>query len=151
MYKYYLNELSKESLKEVFEYEFEDFSIENNFNKEILLKLGLVDGIIYNYDSVSSKNISELEIDYENIIEARFFNENIEIRIFNDEGNLTGTIFYEEQDCNPIISNFLLYPRYGESKYAKELEVKKYISYDEDNQAYISYVRPSKLIFKEGK
>ena len=148
---YYLNRLSKENLKEVFGYEFEDFSIENNLNKEILLKLGLVDGIIYNYDSVMSKNISELEIDYENIIEARFFNENIEIRIFNDEGNLTGTIFNERQDCNPIISKFLLYPRYGEGKYAKELEVKKYINYDEDNQAYISYVKPSKLIFKGGK
>jgi len=146
---YCLRELNAENLKELLGYSSSgEFSIERLMNTDILQELGLKYAIIYNYDSVLSNRISEVQIDIENIMEARFFNSTSEIRIFNDENQLSGTVFIEYENANPIIQEFILYPRYGEKeKYAKKLQVKKYIDYDEDKQAYISYVKPSSLIF----
>jgi hypothetical protein len=145
---YQIKKLNTENLKGILKREFDgDYSIKENLNKEALIEMGLTDCIIYNYDSVISDEIKEVDIDYENIIEARFFNEKMEIRVFNDEGVLSGTIFVDE---NPdyIESEFILYSRDKNSKrYAEKLKVRKYIGYDEDGQAYISYVRPCKLIF----
>jgi hypothetical protein len=111
--------------------------------------------IIYNYDSVITEYISNADIDYKNIIEARFFNEENEIRVFNDEGKITGTIFKELEVSKSRTDTYFLYPRYGEKNndkmYANKLVVKKYIDYDDDSQAYIGYVKPSKLIFTGGE
>lgn len=152
--KYFIRELTDKSLKEIFRYECKDFMIERDLNKEVLIKLGLIYAIVYNYDSVITNYISGIELDYENMIEARFFNNDIEIRIFTDDGNIKGIIFKEDENCKSIENNYILYPRYGEKlqkkRYAKELIIKKYIAYDDDNQAYINYVKPSKLIFTGG-
>lgn len=125
--------------------------IEDLLNIEVLKKLGFEYGIVYNYDSVVSSRIENIRIDKENIIEGRFFNEKHEIRIFCDEGIYSGNIFDEKDDCDSIVQEFFLYPRYGESiGYAEKLKIKKYIDYDKDDgQAFISYVKPSELIIKE--
>ena len=39
----------------------------------------------------------------------------------------------------------------NDKMYANKLVVKKYIDYDDDSQAYIGYVKPSKLIFTGGE
>lgn len=152
--KYYLKKLNDESLKEVFNYEIQDFDLYKFLNKEILKELGLDYCIIYNFDGVITDYTSNVDLDIDNIIEARFFNDKKEIRIFNYEGNITGTIFREGEDSNKIEREYLLYPRYKEierkEKYASKLKVKEYIDYDEDNQAYIDYVKPSKLVFAGG-
>lgn len=152
--EYFIKELTEKSLKEIFGYECKDFMIERDLNKEVLIKSDLIYAIVYNYDSVITNYISEIELDYENMIEARFFNDDIEIRIFTDDDNIKGTIFKEDKNCKSIENNYILYPRYGEKsqrkRYAKELIIKKYIAYDDDNQAYINYVKPSKLIFTGG-
>ena len=152
---YYLKKLNKKNLKEAFDYDWEDFSIEKILDNNRLKDLGLIYCIIYNYDSVITEYISNADIDYKNIIEARFFNEENEIRVFNDEGKITGTIFKELEVSKSRTDTYFLYPRYGEKNndkmYANKLVVKKYIDYDDDSQAYIGYVKPSKLIFTGGE
>lgn len=148
---YRLERLNKENLFEIFDYkEKENFKIEDIINKETLEKLGLVYAIVYNFDSVISDKIENINIDLENIMEARFFNEEKEIRVFREEEKLNITIF-DEQGYNSYIENTsLLYNRYKENIYANKLKYKKYIDYDkEDSQAYIRYIKPSKLYFKE--
>jgi len=120
-------------------------NIENLLNKDVLKNLNLLQGIIYNYDSVKFGNIEDLDIDINNIIEGRFFNETseISIRIENDE--VVGNIVYDNGDKKSYIEGkFLIYDKDNKNTF-EELLVKKYINYDEDNQAYIEYIKPSKL------
>lgn len=152
--KYCLKKLTEESLKDIFRYECKDFVIEKDLNKEMLKKLGMEYAIVYNFDKVITDHIFNVKIDYDNIIEAIFFNDDAEIRVFGED-DITGTIFKEHKDSKYIDGFYRLYPRYGEGKegktYAKKLLIKKYISYDDDNQAYISYLKPCKLIFARGE
>lgn len=150
--KYILKILNKNNVLELLGHEaMEDNRIEKILNKEVLLEMGLRNAIIYNFDSVISESIENVKIDLDNIMEARFFNEEKEIRVFRDEDKITGTIFAEKENSPYIEKMVLLYPRYGERRYAKKLALKKYMDYDEDNQAYIRYTKPSKLYFQEGK
>lgn len=152
--KYCLKELTEENLKDIFGYECKDFVIGKDLNKEMLIKLGMEYAIVYNFDKVITDHISNIRLDYDNIIEAIFFNDNAEIRVFGED-YITGTIFKEHKDSKCIDGTYRLYPRYCEGKqgknYAKELLIKKYISYDDDNQAYISYLKPCKWIFAGGE
>ncbi len=125
-----------------------EFSMDNIIKKEYLIKMGLKQAIIYNYDSVISRNIEDINIDLNNIIESRFFNEDMEIRIFNDEDGLRGNIFIEKDVADYISEEYILYNRYGDKNYANALKVKKYMDYDEDKQAYIYYTKPCKLYFR---
>lgn len=120
-------------------------NIEELLNKEVLKSLNLLQGIIYNYDSVKFGNVEDLDIDINNIIEGRFFNETseISIRIENDE--VTGNIVYDNGDKNSYIKEkFLIYDKDNKNNF-EQLQVRKYINYDKDNQAYIEYIKPSKL------
>ena len=120
-------------------------NIEELLNKEVLKSLNLLQGIIYNYDSVKFGNVEDLDIDINNIIEGRFFNETSEIlvRIENDE--VIGNIVYDNGDKSSYIKEkFLIYDKDNKNNF-EQLLVKKYINYDKDNQAYIEYIKPSKL------
>lgn len=151
-----LEVLNKENLERMLNFKIDDeLTFEKILRNEVLLELGLIYCIIYNYDSVITDMVEKVNIDINNIIEARFFNDNSEIRVFSDDGDLSGTIFVENGYSNFINSKALLYPRYGEAvrgeNYASKLEFKKYIGHDNDNQAYISYIKPAKLQFEGGK
>ena len=120
-------------------------NIEELLNKEVLKSLNLLQGIIYNYDSVKFGNIEDLDIDINNIIEGRFFNETseISIRIENDE--VTGNIVYDNGNKESYIEGkFLIYDKDSKNNF-EQLLVKKYINYDKDNLAYIEYIKPEKL------
>lgn len=120
-------------------------NIKDLLNKEVLKNLNLLQGIIYNYDSVKFGNIEDLDIDINNIIEGRFFNETseISIRIENDE--VTGNIVYDNGNKESYIEGkFLIYDKDSKNNF-EQLLVKKYINYDKDNQAYIEYIKPEKL------
>ena len=127
------------------------------FDKEKLLGMGLEDAIIYYFDSVVADKIQKISIHFENIMEARFFNEKQEIRIFNDEGSWSGSLFqYMGKDsCRGeepwIDEKYFLIQKNKKGDFPSQLRVRKYIHYDEDQQAYIGYVKPMKLIFKGGK
>lgn len=147
-----LKELTKDNIKEVFKFDINDENIAGALlNKEILCSIGLKYALIYNYDSVVSDNIENTEINGENIIEARFFSEDKEIRISNEDGSFCGTVFKEVNNQNVIKEEYILYPRAREYKdkmlFPSKLKVKKYFNYDEDGQAYISYVKPCEFIF----
>ena len=164
------------------------------FDTNTLAGLKMEYAIIYNYDSVVTDNITNIQLDPDNIIEAIFFNEYREIRIYRNDNEFKGTVFIDLKDMpkedskddlieaelikdkhsefekeeytEPIKEIYLLYNRNSNKddideesdenegrgsgtseRYAKKLVVNKYIDYDEDNQAYISYVKPCKLIF----
>ena len=120
-------------------------NIKDLLNKEVLKNLNLLQGIIYNYDSVKFGNIEDLDIDINNIIEGRFFNETseISIRIENDE--VTGNIVYDNGNKESYIEGkFLIYDKDSKNNF-EQLLVKKYINYDKDNQAYVEYIKPAKL------
>lgn len=120
--------------------------IDELINKEELLKLNFKQYIIYNYDSVEYGDLKDVNIDSDNIMEARFFNKNSEFVIRREEDKFVGNIVYDNDDENSyIIDEFLIYDKDNESQYTK-LKVKKYIDYDEDGQAYIKYVKPVKLV-----
>ncbi|MDY2729016.1 MAG: hypothetical protein SOV35_02870 [Clostridium sp.] len=123
-------------------------NIEDLIKKETLLNLNMKQCIIYNYDSVEFGNIADLDIHLENILEARFFNEDSEIavRVDEDNNNFIGSIIFDNDNANSFIKDdLLIYSKDAETLYTK-LQVKKYINYDEDAQAYIEYVKPVKLI-----
>lgn len=147
---YILDKLTGENLSKVFRQELiDDFNLIDALDKGFLLDLGLNYGIIYNFDSVLSERIGDIVIDVDNIIEARFFNEDKEIRIFRNEDQIDGTIFVEKDNPDYLEKRVLLYPRDRSLEYANKLDVRKYIDYDQDNQAYIRYTRPTKLHFTE--
>ncbi|MCY6485463.1 hypothetical protein OW763_14105 [Clostridium aestuarii] len=150
MYK--LMELNSRNLKEVFDFVCDDNQcIDKLLDKDVLIRLGFKYGIIYNFDSVITDKIQNIKIDKENIIEVRFFSYENEIRIFNNEGIYSGTIFYQNEDKDFFTEEYYLYPREkNKKKYPHKLEVKKYVNYDDtDKQAYISYVKPCSFEFKE--
>lgn len=120
-------------------------NIEELLNKEVLKNLNLLQGIIYNYDSVKFGNIEDLDIDIDNIIEGRFFNETSEISIRIEDNKINGNIVYDNGNKKSYIEGkFLIYDKDNKNNF-EQLLVKKYINYDEDNQAYIEYIKPSKL------
>lgn len=120
--------------------------IDELINREELLKMNFKQYIIYNYDSVEYGDIEDSNINLNNIMEARFFDETGEIVIRREEDKFIGNIVYDNDDENSYISDeFLIYDKCNESQYTK-LKVKKYIDYDEDGQAYIKYVKPVRLV-----
>lgn len=120
-------------------------NVERILNKKELKNLNLLQGIIYNYDSVKFGNIEDLDINIDNIIEGRFFNETSEVSIRIENNEISGNIVYDTGDEKSYIKErFLIYDKDNKNTF-KELLVKKYINYDKDNQAYIEYIKPTKL------
>lgn len=120
-------------------------NIKDLLNKEVLKNLNLLQGIIYNYDSVKFGNIEDLDIDVSNIIEGRFFNETSEISIRVENDEVIGNIVYDNGNKESYIEGkFLIYDKDNKNTF-EELLVKKYINYDKDNQAYVEYIKPAKL------
>lgn len=146
MVNYILKELDPTSLKEIFGYE-GPIDIPRLLDKELLKSLGLDSAIIYCYDEIITDKVGNLDLDVDNIMEARIFNENKELRIWRDEEVLRGSVFKEANEVTtPIEEEYILYPRKEKGFNPSKLVVKKYIDYDQDGQAYVSYVKPSKLI-----
>lgn len=143
-------ELNKENLLSFIEEKNISFlknidNIKDLLNKEVLKNLNLLQGIIYNYDSVKFGNIEDLDIDVSNIIEGRFFNETSEISIRVENDEVIGNIVYDNGNKESYIEGkFLIYDKDNKNTF-EELLVKKYINYDKDNQAYVEYIKPAKL------
>lgn len=145
MDNYILKEINNDNLKEIFDYKWEENGNPLELiNKDILKTLGLESMIIYCYDKIISDKVENLDVELDNILEARIFNETSELRLWKEDKEVKGSIFKEISD-NSIYEELLLYPRVGNENNLKRLAVKKYIDYDNDGQAYISYIKPSKL------
>lgn len=135
--------LNIENINKLFNKSIEN--LDDILNNMILKDLGIKQGIIYNYDSLMSGEIDDLNLDKDNVIEARLFNEEIEIVLINEE-NLRGHIVIEKNKDLLIEEDYEIY----HNCYNK-LKVKKYLDIDEDGQAYIKYLKPCKLYKKGAK
>lgn len=76
----------------------------------------------------------------EEIYEARFFDEQEEIHLFDFDGCMKASLTDDEGE--EIITEI----QYQRNAQFPQIEIKKYIRYDEYNQAYVYHMRPSKLI-----
>lgn len=75
------------------------------------------------------------------LLEARFFNEEEELHIYEFEGERKVSFLLDQKEDKAIIER-----QYLRDNDNKEIEIKKYIEYDEYGQAYISYLRPIRLL-----
>lgn len=79
------------------------------------------------------------QIDLSELLEARFFNQEKEIRIFQRDGILCAAYLEQEEKDNPIEKTYMLEnPDFG-----TQITVCYDLSYDSDGQAYISFMRLS--------
>lgn len=119
--------------------------LEEIVDKAILTELGLKQAIIYNYDALLCGEIENLELNLDNIMEARFFNDKIELNIRNEE-SLKGHIAIEKSNELVLEDKYEIY----HNDYDK-IMVKKYLDLDNDGQAYVKYLKPCRLCRKEQK
>ena len=147
--KYQLLELNEININNLFDLKGVELASKDIFEKDILTKLGFIEGIIYNYDSVEVGRIEDIAIDLDNIIEARIFNKDMEIRVMIEDDKLKGSIFNANNSDEFIKEEFKIIPRGEHTHNVEVIVLRKYIDYDEDNQAYISYLKPRKFKYKE--
>lgn len=102
---------------------------------------GIEFALIYQYDSLSYCEIEELDINWNTLIEARLFGEEKEIHIIREAEGFKSIELCEEREAECLSATYLLQKSSGFSK----MTIKKHIEYDDDGQAYIRYVRPSRL------
>ncbi len=80
--------------------------------------------------------VTPLEINWEEITEARFFGDKSEIHIFFDEEGIRVTEVTDEESDEIIDLSYKL-----ESHFGEKLTVRRYINFDEDGQAQIIMTR----------
>lgn len=71
--------------------------------------------------------------------EARFFAEDRELHLYEQDGEMTALEIYDDGDDNTIVKRYKLDQRFRQV--GKILRVKEYIKYDEDGQAFIALTR----------
>ena len=81
------------------------------------------------------------KIDWEQCLEARFFSEDKELHIYEDDGEYMAVEIQEEKEADTLIKKYELANRF--KGIGKSVCVSEYISYDEDGQAYVSLTRLS--------
>lgn len=102
--------------------------------------------IIYYFDRlIYGKGDPEPHIYVENIYEAFLFDEKKCLHIYREDG-VQGIMYTDEENDEILFEEQIAKKTF---KSLKSIVVKKYINFDEDEQAYIERVLPSKLIFNE--
>ena len=76
----------------------------------------------------------------EEIYEARFFDEQEEIHLFDFDGSMKVALTDDEGE--EVITEI----QYQRNAEFPQIEIRKYIRYDEYNQAYVYHMRSSRLI-----
>ncbi|WP_368491079.1 hypothetical protein [Clostridium sp. BJN0013] len=145
-----LEELTRENIKKFIDINNKNYNTDVGIeavlsDKKFYDILGIKYGIIYNFDSVKYDTVDKLNIDFNNIIEARFFNRDTEIDVRMMDNKIGGNIFIDNGEKELFIDeNFYL--RCNRENNYNKLKVKKYIDFDEDGQAYIFYLKPCELL-----
>lgn len=98
--------------------------------------------IIYYFDRLNAGK-GKAGIDLDSVNEAFFFDGSRCLHIYRED-EIKG-LLYEEDGSEEILEEEQIVKFRG----IKKIIVKKFIEYDEDNQAYISMILPSKLVFQE--
>lgn len=87
-----------------------------------------------------NKTHDSIDEDLDNLIEAKFFNEDIELSIIaNEEGNFS-LVEFDGRDKNFVeeIQRLIIGKRVFQG-FENDLVIRNYIEYDDDGQAYIYY------------
>lgn len=108
------------------------------------LQEGLEKGLKMPYAFISSLSFVKLghtpeNIDLSELIEARFFDNKEEIRIYSNEGILNAVYLKEEVEDRNISKVYIL----KDNSFGKEITVKYDLDIDEDGQTYIYSTRLS--------
>lgn len=145
-----LKELTRENIKKFVTINNKNYNADAGIeavlsDKKFYNILGIKYGIIYNFDSVKYDTVDKLNIDFDNIIEARFFNKNTEIDVRMMDNKISGNIFIDNGEKELFIDENFYLRQNIENNYNK-LKVKKYIDFDEDGQAYVFYLKPCELL-----
>lgn len=74
------------------------------------------------------------QVDTEELLEARFFSEEEEIRLFRRDGRLEAALFYTEPFDWPITETYEI----ANPKFGRELTVCHHLDADEDGQTYVA-------------
>lgn len=110
-------------------------------NLEYLKQHNFSYGLVYLYDKVQLNKIEELDLDQENLIEAKFFNDHSQLHIYKRD-ELEAVLVTDEDDEDFFTETQILM----NDKYGKEMRIKNYLNYDKDGQAFIAYSRPYQVI-----
>ena len=95
---------------------------------------------------LSSDNMESSDINYEEVLEARFFGKNGEIHLFSSDESISSVEISDEESeevrdvWHPLEERF---------KSKGQLLVRQYIAYDEDGQGYVVLTRCVALKRKE--
>lgn len=147
MANYLLTNLNTQNYKDILNLD-SDINIDTLFSKSFLQKLGVKHAIIYNIDSVYAGNIDYASIDKEKLIEARFFNEVFELKIWKNGNDLIASYFKELDNPEYVEESYFLYKDVKSKEAVNKIKVRKYLDYDDENQCYISYLKPMDFIFE---
>ena len=117
------------------------------FSGKYLVKENFEFCIIYNYDKVEVGQSKEIIIEKENIIEAKFFNNDKELVIRRDANNkfIAHLVIGKDDELIKNEERFLEEKFKKNKKYSK-LVVKKYFDLDEQSNAYVKYLKPCRFI-----
>ena len=100
-------------------------------------------GLVYENSAMLFGQTEELrEVDWEQLQEAFFFDNNAQLHIFSDEDELKAIIIEDEEGDEYQLRTYLLNRTDARtSAVGKELVVKEYLEQDEDGQVYIKCTR----------
>lgn len=112
--------------------------------------------LIYLMSEVYLGENNRSELPFDEILEARFFDESGELHIYNEEDCWYRSEIRDDEEENTEIHKEI-YPVSGEIFHEQEengpirLEVWKYLNYDEDGQIYVERTRCAGILTEGGK
>ena len=110
-----------------------EFSVSEVLNGHALLDKGYRYGWIQSISSVQIGDIDSLDINSESLLEARFFNEEKEMHIFNYNDSLKAIETVLEKCDHAIEEKQILRKKYG-----KTVTLRNFIDFDpDDGQAFV--------------
>lgn len=147
MSTYLLTNLNFENSKSILNLDLdEDFN--NILDKSLLKNLGMNYAIVYSIDNVYVGSIDNLSIDNEKFIEARFFNELSELKIWKNENELKASYFKELDNAEYVEESYFIYKDVKLDKNVNKIKVRKYLDFDAESQCYISYMKPVDFVLE---
>lgn len=97
-------------------------------------------GLLYGISSVQLARTEDLNgIDWAECQEARFFSEDRELHVYEDEDGKRAVLAADDGDGDRLVKRYEMAPKF--SGIGRVLKVVEYVSYDEDGQLRIALTR----------
>ncbi len=95
--------------------------------------------LMHMMSSVYFGKASDITINWEELLEARFFSENKEMHIFKCGNQWKAVELSDTEDSEVIVKNYEIAAQY--KNIGRQIRVKEYLAEDEDGQVYVKYTR----------